>query len=281
MKLVADSGSTKTTWFLFADSGIVETSCETSGINPFYQQSSEIVKTLRDEYTMSAEGIDSLYFYGAGAAGEARKNELRTALEAFFEVKNLHIESDLLAAARSLCGTSPGIAAIMGTGSNSCYYDGQQIVHNVSPLGYVLGDEGSGAVLGKKLLSDVLKNQLPEHLIKAFFETYGLSQAEIMDRIYRKPFPNRFMAGFTPFLSAHIHESSLHELVLKSFREFFIRNISQFPQASEYPVHFTGSIARYFSNILKEAAQLQGFTVGNIVQAPMEGLIRYHRSIPL
>ncbi len=279
MKLIADSGSTKTSWHLFADSNVVKTDCETAGINPFFQQSSEIVTTLKNEFTLDVRGITSIFFYGAGAANDAKKQELRNALRVFFGIENILIESDLLAAAQSLCGTSAGIAAIMGTGSNSCFYDGNTIGQNVSPLGYILGDEGSGAVLGRKLLSDVLKNQLPQSLIKLFFETYSFSPAEIIENIYRKPYPNRFMAGFTRFLSTHKQEPALQHLIKSSFQEFFRRNISQYHHATELPVHFTGSIAWYFSDILQEAAKAEGFRVGNITCNPMEGLIKYHESI--
>lgn len=276
MKLIADSGSTKTNWYLFADSSNVKTTCQTTGINPFFQQSSEIVKTLRDEFSLPVEGISEIYFYGAGAANQMKKEELYKALWAFFGIENIFAESDLLAAARSLCGTSKGIAAIMGTGSNSGLYDGKNIVHNVSPLGYILGDEGSGAVLGKKLLSDILKNQLPAQIIEKFYEHYKLAPAEIMENIYRKPFPNRYMAKFTPFMLEHIHEPSVNELAMTTFRDFFLRNIAQYPGAEKMQVHFTGSIAFYFADLIREAAHSTGFEVGQIVQDPLKGLIEYH-----
>ncbi len=277
MKLIADSGSTKTSWHLISDSENPQTDCETAGINPFFQQSSDIVKTLTTQFSIPFQQLDSLYFYGAGAANEAKKQELRNALQEYFKTDSITVESDLLAAAHSLCGNQPGIAAIMGTGSNSCYYDGKKIVSNVSPLGYLLGDEGSGAVLGKKLLSEILKNQFPQHLIKLFFETYSESQAEIMENVYRKPFPNRYMARFTRFLSAHKQEEAVHNLLHNSFVEFFQRNIQQYSQAKELPVHFTGSIAWHFRDILEEAAEHTGFIMGTVSQNPMEGLINYHR----
>ncbi len=277
MKLIADSGSTKTSWYLITDSAHSNTSCETDGINPFFQQSSDIVKTLATQFSIPFEKIDSLFFYGAGAANEAKKQELYHALQEYFKTDNILVESDLLAAAHSLCGNQPGIAAIMGTGSNSCFYDGSRIVDNVSPLGYILGDEGSGAVLGKKLLSDILKNQFPQHLIKLFFETYTQTPAQIMENVYRRPFPNRYMAGFTRFLSANLHEEAVYKLLLGSFTDFFHRNIKQYPQATELPVHFTGSIAWHFSEVLKEAARKTGCIMGNLSQHPMEGLIRYHQ----
>ncbi len=279
MKLIADSGSTKTSWHLISDSGTTQTDCETAGINPFFQQSSDIVKTLATEFSIPVQGLDSLYFYGAGAANEAKKQELFNALQEYFKTETIFVESDLLAAAHSLCGNQPGIAAIMGTGSNSCYYDGTKIVANVSPLGYILGDEGSGAVLGRKLLSEILKNQFPQHLIKLFFENCSDTPAQIMENVYRKPFPNRYMARFTRFLSANLQEEAVNNLVLNSFVEFFRRNIKQYSQAGDLPVHFTGSIAWHFREVLKQAAEKTGFTMGKVCQNPMEGLIRYHRQI--
>lgn len=276
MKLIADSGSTKTKWFLQADSKLAESECKTAGINPFFQQSSDIVKTLEQEFTLDHSRVQSIHFYGAGAANPGKKQELFEALKAFFHIDQIIIDSDLLAAAHSLCGRQEGIAAILGTGSNSCYFDGEKIVHNVSPLGFILGDEGSGAVLGRKLLSDVLKKQLPDHVIRLFFDTYKVDAAEVLENVYRKPFPNRYLAGYTRFLSAHIQEEALHQLVKNSFEEFFRRNINAYDRSRELPVHFTGSIAWHFSDVLKQAAESLGFSVGKIVQDPMDGLKEYH-----
>lgn len=278
MKLIADSGSTKTTWHLLSDD--VGKECVTSGINPFFQQSSDILKTLQEEFNLPLSDISTINYYGAGVANEQKRKELHVALHEYFAIDQIVIESDLLAAAHSLCGSQPGIAAIMGTGSNSCHYDGHKIVQHVSPLGYVLGDEGSGAVLGKKLLSDVLKNQLPATVISLFFDTYKLTMAEIIENVYRKPFPNRFMAGFTRFLSANIDQPEIHDLVLGSFKEFFSRNILQYKDALHLPVHFTGSVAWYFRDILSEAALQYGCTTGKITCNPMEGLIEYHKRTP-
>lgn len=278
MKLIADSGSTKTTWLI--SGGSPETDiCYTSGINPFFQQSVEILQTLETEFTLDKEKIDSVFYYGAGVANEQKRNELSVALKQYFsQAKDIQIESDLMGAARSLCGHSKGIAAILGTGSNSCYYDGRSIAYNVSPLGYILGDEGSGAVLGKKLISDLLKNQYEQRLNKLFFDTYETSPAEIMEHVYRKSFPNRYLAQYTRFLAAHINEEVFHKLVFESFCDFFNRNIRQYPQSKELPVHFTGSIAFHFSTVLKEAAEACGFRVGQIEPDPMPGLNKFHNS---
>ncbi len=278
MKLIADSGSTKTKWHLFADSIKVATDCVTSGINPFFQQSSEIVKTLEKEFTLSRDNLTSVYFYGAGATNEIKKRELYIALESFFGINKIYIESDLLAAAHSLCGNKEGIVAILGTGSNSCYYNGHSVISNVSPLGYILGDEGSGAVLGKKLLADVLKKQLPQQLIKLFFETYDTTAAEILENCYRKPYPNRYMASFTRFLNTHQSQPEVRKIIYDSFSEFFTRNVAQYEKAFDLPVNFTGSIAWHFHSILESVAIDHNFKLGRLNADPMEGLIQYHIS---
>ncbi len=277
MILVADSGSTKTSWCIIEKAdGNIET-CHTSGINPFLQSQEEISGTLSSEFTLTRGPFDALYFYGAGCANPEKNEKVSRPLKDFFKADNVYVDSDLMAAARSLCGDKPGIAAILGSGSNSCYYNGTQISRHVSPLGYILGDEGSGTVMGRKLLSDVLKNQLPEKICRAFFDKYDMQPAEILDRVYRQPFPNRFMAQFTHFIAGHIEHPSIYKLVKESFSEFLNRNVRQFPEAARLPVNVTGSIGWHFRDILKDAAVSAGFTTGAITRAPMEGLLEYHK----
>ncbi len=277
MVLVADSGSTKTTWCIIKrDLKIFET-CQTSGINPFLQSPGDISGTLRTEFSLSRGPFDAIYFYGAGCANPEKNEKVSKPLRELFATDNIFVFSDLMAAARSLCGDNPGIAAILGTGSNSCYYDGKDICKHVPPLGYILGDEGSGTVLGRKLLSDILKNQLPDKLCRAFFNKYKISPEEILDRIYRQPFPNRFMAQFTHFIAVHIENKSLYKLVKESFSEFLNRNVRQFPEAAHLPLNFTGSIGWYFRNVLEDAVVSSGFTTGVITREPMEGLLEYHK----
>lgn len=182
----------------------------------------------------------------------------------------------MLAAARGLCGHEAGIACVLGTGSNSCYYDGKEIVNNISPLGFILGDEGSGAVLGKLLVGDMLKNQLPAALKEEFMKQFDLTAAEIIDRVYRQPFPNRFLASLSPFMVQHLEEPAIHSLVLNSFIAFLRRNVMQYDYR-KYPVHFIGSIAYCYKNILQEAAAETGISLGKILRSPMEGLIQYHQ----
>ncbi len=277
MILIADSGSTKTRWVL-ADkvSGSLQT-CTTQGINPFFQTTDEILKTLTSEFDLAGDKIEEVAFYGAGCANAQKNKIVEDALRKFFATGNILVASDLLGAARSLCLHSKGMAAILGTGSNSCLYDGKDIIKNVSPLGFILGDEGSGAVMGRKLVSDVLKNQLPKELIDRFSDFCGQTAAEIMDNVYRKPFPNRYLATFTVFLSKNINEKPLHNLVRASFKEFFERNIRQYSEETEIKtIHFTGSIAWHFNDVLQLAANECGYEIGRVIKDPIEGLLEYH-----
>jgi N-acetylglucosamine kinase-like BadF-type ATPase len=274
MILIADSGSTKTNWSLINEDLNVRV-CMTDGINPFFLNEKEILNLLKQKFTLPKENITSVYFYGAGCTPE-RSSLVFEALNGFFHAGSIEVNSDLLAAARSLCGEKEGIACILGTGSNSCHYDGKKIIENVSPLGYILGDEGSGAVLGKKLIADILKNQLPDVVVRDFYNTYHLNPAEIMDKVYRQPFPNRFLAQFTPFISNHITHPEIQKSVKNSFVEFVERNVFQYRKADQLPVHFTGSIAYCFKDILEEVCSQYNLLMGNTTKEPMSGLIKYH-----
>lgn len=277
MILIADSGSTKTTWCAINNNKANIVSCETSGINPFLQTDYEIYKVLEKEFKLQSVHYDSVFFYGAGCANQEINKKISTLLKDFFKIKKIFVDTDMIAAARSLCGDEPGIAAILGTGSNSCYYDGRTISRHVPPLGYILGDEGSGTVLGKKLISGILKKQLPDEICEAFFKKYHLHTQEILDQVYLKPFPNRFLAIFTHFIAEHIDHASIYLMVKESFSEFFAKNIRKYPEAAHLPVNFTGSISWYFRNILIEAANAEGFTTGVITKSPVEGLLQYHK----
>lgn len=277
MFLLADSGSTKTDWSLTDGKNILRR-IGTPGINPFFQSEEEITHDIILHLLPKLEGNipNNVYFYGAGCSPEKVpivKRALQYALN--MSPQSIDVHSDMLAAARSMCGHEPGIVGILGTGSNSCHYDGREIVANVSPLGFILGDEGSGAVLGRILIGNLLKNQMPINLKKEFLNHYQLTPADIIDRVYRKPFPNRFLASFAPFLSAHLQEPSVQTLLKENFRSFIRRNIMQYPY-KELPVHFCGSIAHIFREQLLQAATEEHVQVKSIEQSPMEGLIKYH-----
>ncbi len=277
MILIADSGSTKTTWSILAPGKDV-LSCETQGINPFFIEKEEILQLLNKEFTLPKEGVSSVYFYGAGCVPE-KERTIAYPLSEFFNTQEVVIHTDLLAAARSLCKDQPGIVCILGTGSNSCYYDGKEISDHVSPLGFILGDEGSGANLGKRFLSDLLKNQLPEYLKEDFFGAYPMEISEILENVYRKPFPNRFLSGFTRFIAKHIEDTAVSGLVEDCFREFVKRNLLQYKQSRQIFTHFTGSIAYHFRDQLMNVMIENNLIPGRIMQHPMPGLIDYHLHI--
>lgn len=240
-----------------------------------YQDEETIYRILQQEFTLTIPAGLKLYFYGAGCISDQVNDIVRNALTRIFK-STPSVETDLMAAAHSLCQKTEGIACILGTGSNSCYYNGVQITQHVSPLGYMLGDEGSGAIIGRKFIADLLKNQLPESVRERFFSSFDFTAHQIMDHVYKKPFPNRFLAQFARFIHENLHENSLKSIVKKSFGEFFERNIRQYPQAQHLPVNFTGSVAFYFDSLLRESANEAGFHVGVITKNPMEGLIKYH-----
>lgn len=239
----------------------------------------EMSDRIAAELVPQIEGVDieEVYFYGAGClAEEVCANVRRAIADNIPSARKIEVDTDLLAAARALCGRKAGIACIMGTGSNSCYYDGEVICDNVSPLGYILGDEGSGAVLGKLLIGDVLKNQLPRELCDKFLSQYGLDRLTIIRRVYKEPQANRFLASVTPFLIENIDHPAVHSLVLESFKAFFRRNVLQYDKARDLSVNFIGSIAYYYRDVLCEAAEAMGLVVGTIIKSPMEGLIAFH-----
>lgn len=278
MILIADSGSTKTEWSLIHKDNVINT-IKTSGINPFYQSPDEIVKCLQAELQPHLTASpDQIYFYGAGCANPEKIALVKEAISRVFVSHKIMVGSDLLGAARSLCQTTPGIACILGTGSNSCYYDGKEIVANVSPLGFILGDEGSGAVMGRKLLGDYFKEVMPLHLREEFAKRYNLTREEALNRVYRSEKPNQFLAQFIPFLSEHGNSVYCQEFVQRNFMEFFERNVSHIPNYTSYPIGFIGSVAYYFSQILNNTASYFGFDKTTIIKDPIDGLEKYYNN---
>lgn len=291
MILLADSGSTKTHWCLMAANG----ECSeffTDGINPFYQTSDAIKNSITNQllpqigHLMWVGPITNIYFYGAGCTPE-KIPQLVYALQAVFkQAEVVEVYSDMVGAARALLGRSKGVACILGTGSNSCLYDGEKIVRNVPALGFILGDEGSGAVLGKRLVADLLKNQLSEELKQKFLAQYEVTQADIIEHVYRQPFPNRYLAGMSKFCSENIDNPMIYKLVYDHFDQFVIRNLRQYYETEDgvertetkfMPVGFVGSIAYYYRDILKKVLDDNGFNIAQILQDPVEGLKEYHK----
>ena len=276
MILIADSGSTKTDWALQSVSGPLA-HFHTQGINPFHQERSIIVGILKKELlpNLNPDEVSSVYFYGSGVRPELETVMMALLKEMFPQARQVEAHSDLLGAARAICGHNYGIASILGTGANSCLYDGKGILQNTPALGYILGDEGSGGVLGKHFLHDLYKGVLSENIRLEFEREYGLTMADVIQRVYREPMPNRFLASLAPFIHRHLSDPAVRCLVINNFRDFFRYNIRPYG-LSNMKVSFVGSIAWHFREQLAEAAQTEGFSLGAILKSPIEGLLHYH-----
>lgn len=278
MILIADSGSTKVDWRAIKQNGEV-VSANTEGLNPVFVSKEFIVNVLKDKLVpVIGEGVKEVCFYGAGVVSPEHIKTISDAVDEAFGGAVCYAASDLLAAARALCGHSEGIACIMGTGGNTCFYDGENIVDNVKAGGFILGDEGSGGNLGKRLVSDFIKGLLPKHIEAEFVKRYDLDYMKIVDRVYKQPMPNRFLASFCPFINEFRDDEHIKGIVMDCFRDFFERNISHY-NYKQYKVNLVGSVAYYFSDYLTEAAGRFGAEIGKILKSPIDGLVEYHRAI--
>lgn len=274
--LIADSGSTKTDWAVIEDNQLGKV-ITTKGMNPVFQSTDEMVAEITENLLphLPTKHFSNIFFYGAGCIPE-KVSVVENALRQVLTVdQKVEVNSDLLAAARALCGKKPGIACILGTGSNSCFYDGKQIAWQVPALGFILGDEGSGANLGKRLVSDLLKNQLDDQLKEEFFAQFNTNMADIIENVYRKPFPSRYLASLNVFLEQHKTHKAVHALLVNAFSDFIRRNVMQYDY-HEYPMNCIGTIAIVYQSELTEAAHSLGVKIGTISKAPMEGLLKYH-----
>jgi N-acetylglucosamine kinase-like BadF-type ATPase len=277
MMLLADSGSTKTEWALL-DSGKRKKTIETPGLNPYFHSSGTVESVLRADLVPNVvpDFIREIHFYGAGCSTENNNNMIRDAVRVFFRKASIHIHHDILGAARALLGTGKGIACILGTGCNACYYDGKKIHSIVPSLGYLFGDEGAGSNLGKRLMESYLKDRLPSRLRKEFDAQYNLSLEDILNALYNRPFPNRFLASFSEFIAPRQQHPFLRELIRSSFHAFFTEQVEKYGDYKKLTVSFTGSIAWIYREILLEVAAGHKIRTGSIQPSPMEGLIRYH-----
>ena len=281
MILIADSGSTKTDWALISPSVLSSqlSVLSSQGLNPVHQSRETILQILRSELLpqLDSSEIESVFFYGSGVRPEMEPVMVNLLREVFPQAETIEAHSDLLGSARALCGHNYGIASILGTGANSCLYDGTSIVMNTPAMGYILGDEGSGASLGKRLLHDLYKGVLSEKVKASFEAETGLVMPEIINKVYRQPLPNRFLASLSTFIHTHLDIPEMRQLVIDTFVDFFRFNIAPY-QRPDLPVSFVGSIAYFFESELREAAESQGFTLGTILRSPIEGLICFHNN---
>ena len=298
MKLIADSGSTKTDWTLLHDSGrnvdeVFVKTFKTQGITPIHQTPAEIRQILAQELMPQLSTFSraqlvnskilespllsniSVFFYGSGCT-PAHVPTVKQIIGEVLSLQKVEVYSDLMAAARALCGHEEGIACILGTGANSCLYDGENIIQNTPPLGYVLGDEGSGAVLGRLFMNAIFKNPQFAEIRDAYLSETKLTMPLIINKVYREPLANRFLASTSSFIQHHLDFKPLRQMVIANFRSFFQHNLVQYGRR-DLQVHAIGSIAFYYQEELREAAEKEGFKLGNVQATPMEGLIEYHK----
>lgn len=278
IKLIADSGSTKTAWKLIGASGEVK-NIKTSGLNPYTQPEESIHREI-ETVLLPETGLDieQIYFFGAGIVNDEKGEIIRNALNRIYHHATVETASDVLGAAKALFGDKAGIGCILGTGSNACLYDGTQILMGISPLGFILGDEGSGSVMGRKLLGDFFKDVMPAKLRNDFNNQFGITREEVLNRVYRTEKPNQFLAQFVPFLSEHQESAYCQEFVQQNFMEFFDRNVTKLPDFSKYPIGFVGSVAYHFSLILRNVASNFGFEEITVLKDPIDGLETYYKN---
>ena len=280
MLLIADSGSTKTDWRLVASDGSVH-AIRTDGLNPYYQTTDQIAHTLQMQLLPVLDGaiVTDLYFYGAGCSGPTVNQIVADALRAVLPgLQVADVNSDMLGAARAAAGHNSGIVCILGTGSNACCYDGNQITRGIQSLGFWLGDEGSGGYLGKALVRDFFQQRMPGDLHDIFQQRYALDQPTLLENAYQKPYPNRYFASFTPFLSEHLGHPYITALVMDAFSLFIATYVAKFPESDQWPVHFVGSIAHYFAEPLRQAVDKAGLIMGQVLKSPAEQLVVYHKN---
>jgi glucosamine kinase len=276
-QLIADSGSTKTDWRLIENNQVV-LAFRTSGLNPYQLSEKEIARLLQDELKPQlGEGeIEDVFFYGAGCGTAEKKKTVHDSLQFVLPKARMEVESDMLGAARALCGHESGIAAILGTGSNSCFYDGKNIIDNRPSLGYVLGDEGSGAWMGKELIRLYLYGEMNELLRQNFDHRFKTDKAAILDSVYKQPMPNRYLASFAKFIFQNSGDEQCGAIIATNFRKFFEYHILRYANVNEQTLHVTGSVGFYFSNILRRVAEENNIRLGRVVETPVAGLVNYY-----
>ncbi|HUQ66440.1 MAG TPA: hypothetical protein VM101_09810 [Flavitalea sp.] len=274
--LIADSGSTKCEWRLAGSRK--SSSYFTQGMSPYFLNAEQMENVIRKELLTKLKNQlpEIIHFYGTGNKNPKNAKMIKAVLRKVFPAAKVTVDHDLLGASRALCQHEPGIACILGTGSNSCYYNGKRIVRNSPGLGYVLGDEGSGAYLGKKVIQYYLYEIFEKDLKEKFDKRYATNAAEILEHVYQHPLPNRYLAAYTMFLSENRGHYMIENIIEDGINDFFYNHISRYPDSKRYPVHFTGSIAYYFKDVVLALCEWYGLKAGRILKSPMEGLREYH-----
>jgi glucosamine kinase len=282
MIVIADGGSTKTNWCLLNDEG-KKIYFNTEGYNPYFVDGEYVVQSLKKNLPedLQFEKISEVNFYGAGVHNEEKANQLKEAFQVVFHKSKIFVSHDLLAAARALLGRSEGFAAILGTGTNTCIYDGQDISYQIDSGAYILGDEGSGCYIGKKLLIDYLRGYMPESVRANFWETYKLTPDDVQENVYKKPLANRFCAQFSKFVYDNtVNIEYTRNLVKTSFEDFFKNLVSRYPDYQKYELNCIGSVGYNFRNILEEVATDYGMKLGKLIRSPIDDLVKFHLENP-
>ena len=276
IKLIADSGSTKTEWCLLKNNK--STLFTTEGMSPYFVNEHQVEQIITTEVIPELKNnkIDEIFFYGTGCKNPANIKMFKKVFKKLFAGALVNVDNDLSGAAKALCGNEKGVACILGTGSNSCFYNGKRIVKNSPGLGFILGDEGSGAYLGKKLIQHYLYNILDEDLRARFDAQFVTTESEIIESVYKKPLPNRYLASFAIFLAANRGHYMVENIIEDGLNDFFYTHIISYRESPNYPIHFTGGIAYGFKDVVTRLCNNYDLQVGNILRSPMEGLIRYH-----
>lgn len=277
MILIADSGSSKTDWrVIHKDKKISQ--YRGIGFNPYYQTGDEMTALMKQPFLIELEPeIKEIYFYGAGCSTDSRREQVAAALKSIFPNSSINIDHDMMAAAKSTCGHQPGIACILGTGSNSCDFDGYQITDSRPSPGYILGDEGGGGYIGRQFLKDFINEEMPADIREKLIERYQLNNTLILENIYQKPFPNRYMASFCEFITEHRSHPYCFRLFYHGFQDFFQKHVMKYKDYKSKPVNFVGSIAFYNSDILRKAALDLDIRINLIIESPIAGLTLYHK----
>jgi N-acetylglucosamine kinase-like BadF-type ATPase len=275
--LIADSGSTKAEWCLI--NGEKKKKIFTQGISPYFLNTNEIEQLLAAELKKKLKDNepDEIYYYGTGCANPGNVKSVTRALKATFPKAKTTVTHDLMGAAKALCGDEKGVACILGTGSNSCYYNGKKIIKNSPGLGFILGDEGSGAYLGKKVVQYYLYNTFDPDLMDRFNAKYNTTSMEILDAVYKHALPNRYLAGFVPFLVENRGHFMIENIIEDGFNDFFFNHLYKYRESWIMPIHFIGSVAYGFRDILKDMCDTYELQLGRVLKNPMDGLIKYHR----
>ena len=276
MILIADSGSTKTDWRLVSDDGTAS-SFETIGFNPYFITSASVLNELTSSKLVDIKNdVKQVFFYGAGCSTEANCKVIFKPFSTFFSNARVEVEHDMLAAARATCGREKGMVGILGTGSNSCLYDGVNIVENVAALGYLLGDNGSGADIGKTFIKAFLGKELPADVEEDFNRRYKLKTTDVLDAVYKQALPNRFLAGFSLFVFQHLNNPYISKLVESRFELFFEKNICKYSDYENNTLNLVGSIASVYQDVFKKTAAKYNVAVGKVIKQPIEELVKYH-----